>query len=324
MKTIMADIKSGNFHSCYLIYGEESYLVRQYTDNLIDAITGRDDSMNFSRFQGKNVDENAVIDLAETLPFFAEHRLILVEDSGLFKSSPDKLPDYIAELPESSIIIFREQAVDKRNRLYKAVNKNGYVCEMKKQTEATLTKWILSQVKKEKKQITQQALSLFLEKSGTDMNVIKNELEKLFSYTLDRNAIEIEDIEAVCSSRMENHIFDMVDAISNGNSKKAFTLYADLVQLKEPAGRILYLISRQYSILLKAKELREEGHDIASIASRLSLPEFAVRKHVRLAASFEVGQLKRAIEKCIEAEESFKTGRIEDRLALETLIVELT
>lgn len=323
MKTIQEDIKTGNFHSCYLIYGEEAYLVKQYRDNLIDAITGRNDMMNFSLFQGKNVDVSRLIDLAETLPFFAAHRLIVVEDSGFFKSSSDKLADYIAKLPESSILIFTEQAVDKRNRLYKAVQKKGYVSEMKKQTEATLTKWILSQVKKEKKQITQEALSLFLEKSGTDMNVIRNELEKLFSYCLDRKGITVEVVEAVCSSRTENHIFEMVDAISAKNSKKTFDLYADLVQLKEASGRILYLIARQYSLLLKSKELRGEGHDFASIASQLSVPEFALRKQVRLASAFEERQLKEAIKKCVEAEESFKTGKIEDRLALETLIMEL-
>lgn len=323
MKTIQADIKAGSFHSCYLIYGEENYLVRQYRDNLIDAITGREDGMNFSLFQGKNIDVDRLIDLAETLPFFAEHRLIVIEDSGFFKSSQDKLADYVVRLPESTILIFTEETVDKRNKLYKAINKKGYVSEMKKQTEATLTKWILSLVKKEKKQITQEALKLFLEKSGSDMNLIKNELEKLFSYTLDREGITVEDVEAVCSARTENHIFEMVDAISMKNSKKAFSLYADLVQLKEAPGRILYLIARQYSLLLKSKELRQEGHDIASIAKTLSLPEFAARKQVRLAMSFEVKELRESIEKCIEAEEAFKTGKIEDRLALETLIMEL-
>ena len=42
--------------------------------------------MNFSRFEGgRSAQVPAPIDLAETMPFFAEHRVILVEDSGFSK-----------------------------------------------------------------------------------------------------------------------------------------------------------------------------------------------------------------------------------------------
>ena len=89
MKTIDEDIKNGTFRQLYLLYGEEVYLKKQYKDKLVKAMTTEGDTMNFSAFEGKDTVTGQLIDLAETLPFFAERRVIIVEDSGFFKSSND-------------------------------------------------------------------------------------------------------------------------------------------------------------------------------------------------------------------------------------------
>ena len=92
MKTIDNDIKTGQFKQIYLLYGEEQYLIRQYRDKLKHALAADDDTMNFSAFSGSDINQKEIIDLAETLPFFADRRLILIEDSGLFKKVPKNLP----------------------------------------------------------------------------------------------------------------------------------------------------------------------------------------------------------------------------------------
>ena len=83
MKTIDNDIKRQEYKKVYLLYGEERYLIRQYRDKLKKAMTKPDDTMNFSSFEGDDINVKEVIDLAETLPFFADRRVILIEDSKL-------------------------------------------------------------------------------------------------------------------------------------------------------------------------------------------------------------------------------------------------
>ena len=90
MKSIDEDIKSGEFKNIYLLYGEEVYLKRQYKDKLIKSLTNEGDTMNFSSYEGKDINPKEIIDLAETMPFLAERRVILVENSGFFKSWLDK------------------------------------------------------------------------------------------------------------------------------------------------------------------------------------------------------------------------------------------
>ena len=124
MKTIDNDIKDGRIKKAYLLYGEERYLIRQYRDKLINAIVQPDDTMNFSSFEGAEVNQKEIIDLAETLPFFAEKRLILIEDTGMFKKGGEDLAEYMPTAPDTTFFVFVEEEIDKRSKLYKAIAKS--------------------------------------------------------------------------------------------------------------------------------------------------------------------------------------------------------
>ena len=145
--------------------------------------------MNFARYEGKDFNPLELIDVAETMPFFAEHRLILVEESEFFKNGCEALLKYIPDIPASTCILFVESKVDKRGKMYKAVSKAGRAVEFGEQNEQLLTRWILGRLKRENKKITQSVLQFFLTKVGTDMGSIDQELEKLLCYTLGREEI---------------------------------------------------------------------------------------------------------------------------------------
>ena len=252
MKSILEDIKTQNFKQAYLLYGEEAYLKHQYKNKLKNALLPEDDTMNFSRFEGKGTEIPKVIDLAETMPFFADRRVILLENTGFFKNKADALADYMGSLPDYLVLIFVEEEVDKRNRMYKAVQKQGRAVEFARQDEKTLMTWVLGMMKKEGKKITRQDMEDFLEKTGTDMGNISQELEKLLSYTMGRDVITRADIEAVCTTQITNRIFEMIRAVTEKKQRKALDLYQDLLALKEPPMRILFLLARQFNLLLHA------------------------------------------------------------------------
>ena len=125
MQIIKEHIKQNQFKQCYLLYGTEEYLKKLYKNKLKTGIIGDEDTMNYTYFEGKSIEIPKVIEVAETLPFFSERRLILIQNSGLFKSTND-LADYIKTMPDYCYIVFVESEVDKRNRLYKAVKEGGH------------------------------------------------------------------------------------------------------------------------------------------------------------------------------------------------------
>lgn len=319
MKTIDADIRDNHYKPCYLLYGEERYLVHLYRDKLKKALNSDGDSMNYAYFEGENIDTEEVILLADTLPFFADKRLIVVENSGFFKAANDRLADYLKHMGETAVLVFVETEVDKRGRMYKAVKSRGQVVEFKTQEEAVLRNWILGKLKKEEKQISGAALALFLSKTGPDMNQIRMELEKLLCYTYERNAITAEDVEAICTTRIQNKIFEMVDAIGNRDQKKAMELYYDLLILKESPRVILALLARQFLILLQIKELAGVGR--AAVAAKVGIPPFAVAKNTAQSRQFKRAQLREALSDCAEYGEAINTGRLGERICVELLIV---
>lgn len=321
MKTIDEDIKTGQLKTAYLLYGPEAYLRRQYRDKLKHAMAAPDDNMNFATFEGKDTDVEAVIELAETLPFFAEQRVILIENSGFFKNSCERLAEYLPKTPSTTHFIFVEDEVDKRSKCYKAVQKTGKVVEFATQTEELLTRWILSRLKKEGKNITGSVMQLFLSKTGTDMGNIDRELEKLICYTMGRPVIEAADVEAIATEQTQNKIFEMVNAIAEHNQRKALDLYYDLLTLKEPSMRIMYLISRQFQILLNVRDMSARGMDQASMAKIAGIPPFAVRRNVSQAKGFSMEQLKQALRDGVDLEEAVKTGRMNDQMAVEIFLM---
>lgn len=321
MKTIQEDIKTGNFKQAYLLYGDEAYLKQQYKHNLVKALNPDGDTMNFSRFEGKGIEVRELIDLCETMPFFADRRVVLIEDSGFFKNKCDELAEYMKELPDYAVLVFAESEVDKRSKMYKAVKNCGRVVEFGKQDEKTLMRWAAGLLGKEGRKITQRDMELLLTKTGTDMGNLRMELEKLISYTEGQDVVTAGDIEAVCTTQTTNKIFDMVRAVTERNQKRALELYYDLLTLKEPPMRILFLLAKQFRQLLLTKQLTGEGASQSEIASRLGVPAFAVRNIAACARAYSVEELEEAVEDFVESEEAVKTGRLGDVLSVELLII---
>ncbi len=321
MQRINNDIKSGEFQPVYLLYGEERYLRKQYKDKLKNALCDPDDTMNSHVYEGKNMPVGEIIDLAETLPFFAPRRVIFIENSGLFKSGGEQMAEYLNAQNESTVIVFVESEVDKRSKLFKAVGNKGSVIEFTSQDENTLKRWIAGILKKEGKKITENTVQLFLTKTGTDMENIYMELEKLISYCMDKEVVSSEDVEAICTARISNHIFDMVDAIADKRSRDALQLYYDLLALKEPPMRILFLIARQCNILLQVKSMKNKGVSGKEMASAIGVPVFALNKYMAQAGKFKSSVLKNAVVRCVDAEEAVKTGRMNDVMSVEILIM---
>ena len=317
----MEDIKKGQFKRVYLLMGEEVYLRNQYRKKLEDALLDPEDTMNRAAFEGKGINVREIIDLAETMPFFAERRIVELSDSGFAKNACPELADYIPELPESTCLILTESEVDKRGRVYKAIKKEGRVVEFKRQDDKTLARWVLGTLKRENRKITEETMHAFLQRTGSDMERIDRELEKLLCYTLGREVIETADVEAVCAEQTENRIFDMIQAITEQNQRKALDLYADLLAMKEPPMRILYLITRQFHQLLQLKELEGQGTDRSEMAKAAGVPPFAVGKYLAQCRKFTKKQLRQAVEDCVDTEERVKTGQMGDQISVELLIV---
>ena len=69
------------------------------------------------------------------------------------------------------------------------------------------------------------------------------------------------------------------------------------------------------------KELKAKGCDGNTIGEKVGLAGFIARKYMTQASRFRVEDLRRAVEDCVEAEEAVKTGKMNDVMSVELLIV---
>ena len=179
MKKLAEEMKSGQLKQVYVLYGEEAYLRNQYKEKLKTALLDGGDTMNFHYFEGKDVRPAQIIDSAETMPFLAQRRVIMLENSGIFARGGEELAVYLGSPSETAYFVFVEPTVDKRSKLYKAATARGRAIEFKAQDEQVLKRWILGFLKKDNKNITERDLNLFLDKTGNDMENIIVEMDKL-------------------------------------------------------------------------------------------------------------------------------------------------
>ena len=106
------------------------------------------------------------------------------------------------------------------------------------------------------------------------------------------------------------------------DDQEALDMYHDLLTLKEPPMGILALIARQFNLMLQVKELQQKGLGGRQIADKVGLAPFIVQKYERQASRFKMKELKTALQACVEADEAVKTGKLNDVLSVELLIIE--
>lgn len=325
MKKIRQELASGKLRKVYLVFGEEQYLKKNIKNQFIKTLTGDIDNMNCSYFEGKNISYTDVMNMCDTLPFFADRRLVIMENTGCVKKADDKFLDYINEsMPDTTCLLIIDSEMDKRSKLYKLIKSEGYACECAHPKEAELSKWVLTLIGRENKNITKNVLDYFLAIAGNDMEKISTELEKLFCYTLDKDVIEIEDIDQVCSPEINGKIFAMIDAMGARNRTETLNLYYDLINTREAPMKILYMISRQFNIMLQVKELDAQGYSTKDMAEKMSMSPYVIGGAVRQCKNFSGKMIFTAINDCINIEEAIKTGRMEEKTGVEMLLIKFS
>lgn len=306
----------------YLFFGEEKYLVRDSVERLKTAVVDKAmEMMNLSIFEGR-AEVDKIIAACETLPFMGNYRMVFVKDSGLFdkgrKDDTEKLKDYIGRIPKTTVLCFREDKVDKRNGLYKAVSKNGACTELNFLKDNELIKWVCE---KGEKKIRPANAEYLIKSVGTSMEVLEGEINKLLSGADEKGEITRGLIDSLCTKSPENNVFEMVEAIGKKQPEKALEIYNNMLRMKQSPMYVLKMAARQFKLIMQCKYLRSKGKNANQIAEELKQRSFVVRDCLNQAGNFKMASLINAIDDCARCDIDFKSGRITDKLGVEVIIL---
>jgi DNA polymerase-3 subunit delta len=328
MKELNQHIKSGDYERVYLLYGTESFLIGHWQKRLTLAITGDDAaSLNFEVFEGKATAVGDIINSAETLPFMADFRLILIVDSGLFESGrkedSEAMAAYIPEIAPSTVLIFVEKAVDRRGRLFKRVREAGFAAEFLPPKEAELADWAVRLTASRGKTLSRAAAYHLIRNISSDMQLLFNEIEKLVSYAGEHAEISIADIDNLCTKSLDIKVFDLTKAVGKGDAAGAVEIYKGLIAMKESPLMVLAMLARQFRFYLQCGHLATAGLTQKDIAEKLGLHPFAVREFVADSKNFSENAMIAALKDCLNADYAVKSGKMQDVAAVEMLIIKI-
>ncbi len=321
MESVIKDIKEQKFQNIYLLYGEESFLVRSYKKRLIQALADVEDTMNYTVFSEAQCEVEKIIELADTMPFFSDKRVIVVSRSGFFTKSNDLLAEYLERMPKTTYLIFEEEKADKKYKLFKAVSKYGSVNEYKKQNYDRICNWIKGKLQMEQKTMNARALSLFLNERELSMELLDKEVEKLISYCADQTHITEEDILAISSGNVQNKLFELYKDLSLKNKGEVLRRFEDLLYLKETPVGILAKLTWQIHLWLQIKELRLKGYSEREIASEVRRAPWQIKNLVTEEKRIPEETLTDWLNYCLETDYRIKNGLVQPQIAVEMLLI---
>lgn len=342
-RDVLKDIENEELKTVYLLFGPEMYL----KDKIINAVKTKYidkafETLNYSYIDGKTATTDDIINACETLPFMSEKKIVVVDESQAFKGNTkdnlslkdDNLGDYVEKISSSTCLIFvlKEDKIDNRKKIVKNIKKFGRVVELEKLKNEELNNWTELQFRKYKKAIKRPELTYFLSSTSyLDRNSdktlydLENEIDKVVNYVGDKLEITKSDIEYTKPKSLENDIFKLIDFISQKNTSSAIAIFNDMLLSGEAVQLILYMISRQIKLLLVSKLLEEKGYGIKAIGQKINVyHNFIIQKLISQGKVFTEQELTVYLNKCMNVDKEIKTGKIDSKLGVEVLIVELS
>ncbi|PKM87918.1 MAG: DNA polymerase III subunit delta [Firmicutes bacterium HGW-Firmicutes-12] len=335
-QSILNSIDRGVLTPVYLICGDEDYIQEQIIALLKEKLINSDiGAFNFDEIDGEKTTPGEIISSANTLPVFAEKRLVIVKNSPLFQSSKkegeeqsnkgqaDNLLKYLEDPLASTCLVFWVKGnVDKRKKLVKAIEKAGNLIQIDRLKGTDINSWLIEETRVLGKKLDAKALEYIVLHGGVELRALKNELNKLALYAGNGSTITLTMVEGLLTKTSEANIFTLVDSIGLKKGEAALLQIRNLLSSGEPGIKVLFMIARQFRLILQAKDLERSGFTEKQMAGELSVHPFVIGKILRQAKNFSFTELENSMHWILECDVAMKTGA-SHRQSLEDLVLKL-
>lgn len=327
-------IKQGKLSPIYVLYGTESYLMREMLMHLKKFTLNKEDDFNYASFDLEEIPIERLIQEAETLPFMGERRLIVGENAWFLTGTRGKadghhqldiLTTYAQSPLDSSIVVLtvHHEKLDKRKKLVKQLQKNGTFVNFAALGPAELRAWIKRKVSQQGADITPEAIERLVEQVGNELQLLSEECTKLATYAGNAGTVTLAHVDEMIPRTLEEDVFKLIDHLGNMNIEGALGVFYDLLKNREEPLKILALIARQFRIILQVRELHSRGLAQRQIASTLGLHPYPVRIALQQGKRFSAKALRTLLLKANKTDYAIKSGQKEKTLALEWYILSI-
>ena len=284
--------------------------------------------MNTTVLDGAGLQLSNIRANTDAMPFMAATRLVIVHNYLAYLGGKgealEKLVAYISDLPPTTnLVLVEREALERRHPILKVAGEKGAV-HFAGLDKNNLQPWIIKRAKEVGATIEPSAAHLLGRLVGPELRTLNNELEKLALYVNQERAIQVADIELLVPYTEEAERFGFSNAIGQRNARKAYDqLRKELDEGKNPMA-ILAGIAAQIRSLIEVKDMAERKMTPAEIARIKGWrSDYAAKMRLKEAAKFSMSRLEEIMALLLEFDLAIKTGRMDNLLALDTLIARL-
>lgn len=316
----------------YLFYGDESYLVRIYTDMLIkETVDESFRDFNLHIFDCDDADLSDIYESVSAVPMMAESKCVVVKNYPLEEAGEREmkaLEQMLEDNPPDNCLVFSYPAgqpkLSDANKLSKLFSKYGISVKFERKSRGELIKIVEKGAKVRGKSFAPGAAGEFVDSVGYDLNLLVNEIEKVCAYS--GGEIRKRDIDAVCIKSLDVNVFYMVGDLVRGNFDKAFHALSELFEKREDEYKILGAVISQYADIYRAKTALSAGKSCSEIARAYQSyagNDFKLGKAQNAAKSMSFENLNECISILSQADIQLKSTQADKRSVLEQTFVKL-
>ena len=326
---LFEDLKKGPPKPVYAIDGEERLMVDEALRALKAAsVPPHAVDFNFDQMNAKEVPVARIVEASQTLPAFAERRMVLVtqaEHIDIEKAT--ELVSYFDDpSPTSVLVLVATAKFDARTKFYKALQKADSTYRFDRPSAREMPNALRARARAMGIEIEDGAVRLLVDAVGNDLSTASQALEVMSLYVGPHagRAINAEDVAQVVAVTREENIFALVDAIGSRDRAAALEgLHAMLSGGQAHPLQLLALVARHYRNLMKAKAAQGAGVPRNELPKLMGVPPFAVDKILGQARGYSGRKLAENLSAVAAADRALKGGRLDPARAMERLVFEL-
>ena len=326
------ELQNQNLQSLYLLYGEEQFLLEQVIKKIKKLFGETVKGINYIQIDESNV--NQLIADIETPSFGYEKKLIIARNTGLFKKEGRKKSDelskqksniskYIQEnidlIRQSVVLVFVEEDAEKQE-LYKTIDKLGIICNFEFQKPIQIIQRLKVICNSYKVNVDNSVLQFLIECCGTNMQELINETRKLIEYAGANGTIEKQDIDKLCTKKLESVIFDLTDNLGKKNIAKSLEVLKNLLYEKEPLQKILITLYNNFKKLYLTSVAVAVNKDVVTSLDLKPNQVFLVNKYKMQCRYFKQNELIGILKDLCDLDYKYKNGLIDLQIGLEAIL----
>ncbi len=330
-------IKSNRLSRCYLIFGDEHYLIKTYVEKIISSAVDFCPEFNVSRFDG-TVKVQSIYDVTESIPMMSANRVVSVCDYPFDKvenSEAEKFLSMVDDIPETTVLILWYDTLEinprkpgeKFLKLIRAISSaGGAVCCIEKKPHFEIAKILTNGAIKRKRILQPSTARYIVENCSDDLSTLVNELDKLCFYVEEGKEITNSIVDKVCSRSVEASIYHVSKAVLRGDVEVAFCLIDDLFYNNTEPEFIIASLASAYVDIYRAFCARSVGKNPIEISKRFGYGknnEFRLTEADRQLRKFNSEKITECLKALSECDRQIKGSRLDSKVLLEKVIVEL-